>query len=136
MLKNWALVKANRKQLKANPALGVRKLNRVFLASKLGKFLFFGGYFDFSPLDFLDLDNLANFWLFDFLDFLAVSTPSSPNPSTLPLPSFPWKAGLLLSFLLEADLLPLFLLGAGLLVVFNIKVSGAAILLKPWINHQ
>ena len=123
----------NRKRLKADLALGVRKFGLVSLASKLGEFPLFGGFFDFSPLDFPDLDDfrdLADFWPFDFPDFLACSTPPL-NPSTSLLPSFLPEAGLLSLFLLEADLLPSFLLGASLLVVFNIEVSGAAILLKP-----
>ena len=127
-------MKANRKRLKADLALGVRKFGPVSLASKLGEFPLFGGFFDFSPLDFPDLDNfwdLADFWPFDFLDFLACSTPSPSNPSISSSPLFLLKAGLLLSFLLEADLLPSFLLEAGLLVVFNIEVSGVTILLKP-----
>ena len=128
-----ASVKANRKRLKADLALGVRKLSSVSLASKLGEFPFFGSFFDFLPLDFPDLDNfwdLADFWPFNFPDFLAYSTPSPPNPLTSLLPSFLPEASLLLSFLLEADLLPLFLLEACSLAVFNIEVSGAAILLK------
>ena len=127
-------MKINHKQLKVDLASRVRKLGPVFLASKLSKFPHFGSFFDFSPLDFLDLDNfwdLANFWPFDFPDFLACSTPSPPNQLTSLLLSFLPKAGLLLLFLLEADLLPLFLLEAGSLVVFNIEVSEAAILLKP-----
>ena len=125
---------ASRKRLKADLASGVRKLGPVSLASKLDEFPLFGGFFDFSPLDFLDLNDfwdLADFWPFDFPDFLAYSTPSPPNPSTSLLPSFLPEAGLLSSFLLEAYLLPSFLLEAGLLVIFNIEVSGAAILLKP-----
>ena len=128
---------ASRKRLKASLVPGVKKLSPVSLLLKLGKFPVFGGFFDFLPLDFPDLDNfwdLADFLPFDFPDFLACSTPSPPIPSTSPSPSFLPEAGLLSSFLLEADLLPSFLLGAGLLVVFNIEVSGAAILLKPWIN--
>ena len=130
---------ASRKRLKASLAPGVRKLGPVSLASKLGKFPLFGGFFDFSPLDFPYLDNfrdLAKFWLLEFPDFLACSTPSPPNPSTSSLPSFLPEAGLLSSFLLEADLLPSFLLEAGSFVVFNIEVSGAAILLKPWMNRR
>ena len=134
-----ALIKANRKRLKADLALGVRKLDPIFLASKLGEFPLFGDFFDFSPLDFPDLDNfqdLADFWPFNFLNFLACSTSSPPNSSTSLLPSFLPKTGLLSLFLLKANLLPSFLLGAGLLVVFNIEVSGTAILLKPWMNRR
>ena len=139
-----ALVKVNCKQLKADLAIGVKKLGPLSLALKLGKFPLFGGFFDFP--------NLENFWdlanFFDFLDFLTCSTPSSPNLSTSPLPLFFSEAGLLPLFLLETDLLPLFFLEAGLLhlfllktgslgdpVIFNIEVSGATILLKLWMNR-
>ena len=57
-------MKVNCKRLKADLALGVRKLSPLSLALKLGKFLILDSFFDFSPLDFLDLDNfldLANF---------------------------------------------------------------------------
>ena len=125
-----ASVNASRKRLKADLASGVRKLGPASVAPKLGEFPLFDEFFP-NLADFRDLDV---FWPFDFPDFLACSTPSPPNPSTSPSPSFLPEAGLLSSFLLEADLLPSFLLGAGSLVVFNIEVSGAAILLKPWIN--
>ena len=117
-------MKASRKWLKAALASGVRKFGPAFLASKLDKFLLFDGFLDlanFLPFEFPDLDN--------FPDFLASSP--SPNPSTSLSPSFIPEIGLLSSFLLETDLLPSFLLGAGSLVIFNIEVSGAAILLKP-----
>ena len=130
---------ASRKRLNAFLAPRVRKLGPVFLASKLGEFSLFGSFSDFLPLNFPDLDDfwdLAEFWPFKFPDFLACSTPSPPNPLTSSSPSFLPEAGLLSLFLLEADLLPSFLLGAGSLVVFNIEVSGAAILLKPWMNRR
>ena len=47
-------MKANLKQLKATLALGVKKLNPDFEASKLGKFPLFAVFFDFSPLDLND----------------------------------------------------------------------------------
>ena len=59
-----ALAKANRKRLKADLALGVKKLGPLLIESKLGEFPLFGDFFDFSPLDFPDLNNfrdLANF---------------------------------------------------------------------------
>ena len=61
-------MKANHKRLKFNLALGVWKLGPLSLASKLGKFLLFDGFFHFLPLDFPDLDNfrdLADFWDLD-----------------------------------------------------------------------
>ena len=58
-------MKANRKRLKADLASGVRKLGPDPVAPKLGEFPLFGGFFDFSPLDFPDLDD---FW--DLADFL------------------------------------------------------------------
>ena len=57
-------MKAKRKRLKDNLALGVRKLGPVSVASKLGEFPLFDSFFGFSPLDFLGLDDfwdLANF---------------------------------------------------------------------------
>ena len=125
-------MKANRKQLKAVLASGVRNFGPSSVASKLVEFPLFDNFFP-DLAKFRDLDVFS---LFDFPDFLAYFTPFLPtlNPSTSPSPSFLPKAGWLLSFLLEADLLPLFLLGAGLSgdpVVFSIEVSEAAILLKP-----
>ena len=120
---------ASRKRLKADLASGVRKLGPASVAPKLGEFPLFDEFFP-DLADFRDLDV---FWPFDFPDFLACSTPPL-NPSTSPSPSFLPEAGLLLSFLLEGDLLPFFWLTAGSLIVFNIEVSGAAILLKSWIN--
>ena len=138
-----ASVKANHKRLKAVLTLRVRNFGPYYVASKLVEFPLFDDFIPdlakfwdldvFLLFDFLDLNN--------FLDFLVCSTPFSPtpNPLTSPSPLFLPKVGLLLLFLLEADLLLSFLLEAGLSsdpVVFNIEVSGAAILLKPWINRQ
>ena len=110
------LMKANHKQLKADLASGVRKLGSLFLALKLGEFQLFDDFFDFSPLDFPDLDNFQDFdvfWPFDFSDFIpSPSTPSLPSPSSTSS---------------EIDL-------SGGVTVFSIEVSGAAILLNPWIN--
>ena len=52
-----ALLKANRKRLKADLASRVKKFGPLFLVLKLGKFPLFGGFFNFSHLDFADLDN-------------------------------------------------------------------------------
>ena len=57
-------MKANHKRLKIDLASKVKKLDPLFLALKLGKFPLFDKFFDFLPLDFLDL---GNFW--DFADF-------------------------------------------------------------------
>ena len=60
-------MKTNYKWLKADLVLGVKKLGPLFLASKLGKFPLFDSFFDFLPLDFLDLNNfwdLANLMAF------------------------------------------------------------------------
>ena len=112
-------MKANRKRLKADLALGVRKLGPVSIALRLGKFPLFDEFFpgldDFRDLaNFWDLDV---FWPFDFPDFLAIFTlppsilsPPSPSPS-----------------LSEVDL-------SGGVAVFSIELSEAAILLKPWMN--
>ena len=132
-----ALVKASHKRLKSVLASGVRKLSLASVVSKLGEFPFFDYFFDFSPFDFFDLNNfrdLADFWYFNFPDFLACSISLPSNWSTSLLSLFLPKASLLLLFLLEADLLLLFLLGAGssgYSVVFNIEISETAILLKP-----
>ena len=133
-----ASMNTSRKRLKADLASGVRKLGSVPLASKLGEFPIFGSFFDFSSLDFPDLNdfwNLADFWPFAFPNFLAYSIPSPQFLLILSLPSFLLGTGLLSLFLVEANLLPSFLLGAGLLVIFNIEVSEAAILLKPRMNR-
>ena len=103
-------MKTSRKRLKAALALGVRKFGPLSLASKLGEFPLFDKFF-FDLADFWDLDN---FWPFNFPDFLIISTP----PTLLPLLPSPTSS------LSEID----FSDGA---VVFSIKVSGAAILLKP-----
>ena len=108
------------------------KLGPDFVAPKLGEFPLFGEFF----LDLVNFWDLDVFGAFDFPDFLACSTLSLPNPSNSPLPLFLPEASLLALFLLEADLLPSFLLRAGSLVFFNIEMSGAAILLKLWINCQ
>ena len=122
----------------------VRKLGPFFLALKWSKYPFFDNFFP----DLANFQDLDNFSLFDcpdldkffdlnnFLNFLAcsISFPLTSNPLISLLPSFLLDISLLLLFLLEADLLPLFLLEAGLLgdpVIFSIKMSEAAILLKP-----
>ena len=137
-----ALVNTSHKLLKISLAPRVKKLGPASVAPKLGEYPHLEDFFNFSPLDFLDLDNfhdLANFSPFDFSDFLIYFTPSSFTTNSLIslLPLFLHKNDLLLFFLLKADLLPLFLLGTGSLgnpVVFRIKVSGTIILLKPWTN--
>ena len=127
-------MKVSHKRLKAVLASEVRKFGPVSIVLKLGEFPLFDGFFNFLPFNFPDLEDfwdLADSWPFNFPDFLACSI--LPNPLTSPLPLFLLVAGLLLSFLLEADLLPSFLLEVGLLddlVIFNIEVSGVAILLK------
>ena len=58
-------MKTNGKWLKAHLASGVKKLGPLSLALKLDEISLFDSFFDFSPLDFPDLDNfrdLANFW--------------------------------------------------------------------------
>ena len=50
-------MKASHKQLRVILASGVRKLGLFFKASKLGEFLIFDNFFDFSIFDFSDLDN-------------------------------------------------------------------------------
>ena len=121
----------------------VKNFGLAFVASKLVEFLLFDHFFP----DLAEFQDLDIFLLFDFPDldnfpdFLACSTLFLliPNLLTLLLLLFFSKIDLLLSFQLESDLLLLFLLEAGLSgnpVVFSIKVSRAAILLKPKINRQ
>ena len=124
-----ALVKANHKRLKAALALGIRKLGVLFLVLKLSKFSLFDKFFP-DLADFRDLDN---FLPFKFPGFLVYSTPSLPNLSNSMLLLFFPKASQLPLFLLEAGQLPSFLPEANSLddlIVFNIKVTGATILLK------
>ena len=114
-------MKANHKRLKADLALGIRKLGPISLVPELGEFPLFDEFFpdldDFWDLaDFCDLDV---FWPFDLSDFLAIST---PLPSTSSPPS-------LSSISSNVDL-------SGSAAVFSIEVSRAAILLKPWMNRQ
>ena len=110
-----ALVKVSHKWLKAALVLGIKKLSSLSLVLKLGKFPLFDKFFP----DLADFRNLDNFWLFDFPDFLAISTPLTP----LLLLSSPTSS------LLEIDISD----GA---TVFSIEVSGAVILLKPLMNCQ
>ena len=120
-----ALAKASCKRLKADLTLGVRKLGSDSVAPKLGEFPLFDEFFP----DLANFWDLHVFWPLDFLDFLVCSIPPLPNSSTSLLPFFFHEAGLLPSCLLRADLLdnP---------VIFNIEVSGTAILLKLWMNCQ
>ena len=108
-------------------------LGPLFLVSKLGKFSLFDGFFDFSPLDFPDLDDfedLANFWLSNLLVFDSIRFDLSLNLS--PPPTSP-------ILLAASTLAPSTLLGVSTcddMVVFSIDISGAAILLNLWMNHQ
>ena len=99
------------KRLKASPALVVKKLGPASVAPKLGEFPLFSKLFP-NLADFWDLDK---FWPFDFPDFLASSLLPLPilNPIYSPLP-FPISGANTLNNL----------------VVFSIKVSKTAILLK------
>ena len=121
-----ALVKPSYKPLKTVLILGAKKLGPIFIALKLDKFLLFKDFFDFSLFDFINLDhfwNLANFWLFNFPNFLACSTLLPPN-LTSSLPLFFLNTGLLLLFFLKVNL-------SDYSVIFNIKINKATILLKP-----
>ena len=111
-------MKTSHKWLKAFLAPGVKKFGLVFIVPKLGKFPLFDNF-----LDLANFWGLANFWLFNFPDFLVCSILLSSNLSIFPLPLLLPKADLLLLFLLRTGF-------SGDPVIFNIKVSGAAILLK------
>ena len=100
-------MKTNRKQLKVDLALGIKKHDPLSLALKLGKLTLFNGF-----LDLADFWDLHIFWPFDFPNFLAISTPPTPSPLS-PLTTFT-----------EINLCD----GAA---VFNIEMSRAAILQKP-----
>ena len=112
---------ASRKQLKTSLAPGVRKLGPASLASKLGEFPLFDDFLDlakFLPFEFPNFDDFRPFD--DFPDFLASSSPPpTPNPTTSPSP-FPTSGPDT-----SSDL-----------VVFSIEVSGATILLNPWMNRR
>ena len=113
-----ASVKTNRKRLKVVLTLRVKNFCLSSVASKLVEFPLFD---DFFP-DLAKFQDLNVFLLFNFSYFLACSISFSliSNLSTSPLLT-PSRLGVDFS--------------SGT-VVFNIEVSGAAILLKPWMNHQ
>ena len=133
-------MKVNYKRLKADLVSGVRKLGPLFLALKLDKFLLFDSFFDFSPLDFPDLDDfwdLADFWDLDIfwpsnlLVFGSTRFDLSLNPLLLP-PTLSTSSA-------ASILTPSTSLAASTcddIVVFSIDVSGATILLKPLMNQQ
>ena len=125
-------MKDNQKRLKADLALGVRKFGLLSLMSKLDEFPIFDNFFNFSPLNFLDLDNfwdLDVFWPSDLPVFGFTRFDPSLNPSLL-LPTSP-----ILS--VASTLAPSTLFAANTyddIVVFSIDVSGMAILLKFLMN--
>ena len=124
-------MKANCKRLKADLALGVRKLGPVFLVLKLGEFLLFDGFLDlanFLPFKFPDLDNfrdLANFSGFGSIRFNSLFN-SSPPPTS--------PTSLAASILAPST--SLVAITYNNLVVFSIDVSGTAILLKLLMNQR
>lgn len=70
-----ALVKVNHKPLNVVLASKIKKLNLVFFALNLDKFLCLTVFFS----------NLADFWLFKFLYFLAGLPPTNLTTMLLPL---------------------------------------------------
>ena len=101
-----ALVKASHKRLKVVLASGVKNFGPASVASKLVEFPLFDNFFP-DLVKFQDLNIFSN--------FLVCSTlPPTPNPLILPLPTPSYS---------EVDLFYS-------IVIFSIKVSGAAILLK------
>ena len=114
-----ALVKANFKWLKADLALGVKKLGPDSVAPKLGEFPLFDEFFP-------DLDNFQDLDVFPVFG----STHFDPSFDPSPSPTSPSSSA-------ASTLAPSTSLAASTydnIVVFNIDVSGAAILLKPLIN--
>ena len=110
----------------------VKNFGPFSVALKLVEFPLFGNYFldlaKFQDLDvflffdFLDLDNfrdLDNFPVFDNFPYFSIDSLSSLMLSTSS------AASILLATSIYDDI-----------VVFNIDVSGAAILPKPWMNCQ
>ena len=122
-------MKANRKWLKIDLALGVRKLGPAFLASKLGKFPLFDSFLDLADsllFEFLDLDNfrdLANFPVFGSTRFNLLFDSSPPPTSPNSLAASTLASSISLVTITYNDM-----------VGFSIDVSDAAILLKPLIN--
>ena len=120
-------MKVNYKQLKVVLVLKIKKFGPFFLMSKLDKFLFFDSFFpnlanfwnldDFLLFKFFNLNNFRlfdNFLIFDnFLYFLINSLP-------LLIPPILLMANILLLISTYNDI-----------VVFNIDISGTAILPKP-----
>ena len=118
-------MKASHKQLKILLVLRVQKLGPVFVALKLGEFLLFDSFFNFSLFDLDNFWDLADFWLFDLPVF----------GFTCFDPSLPLK---LLTLLVVSSFAPSFSLMASIcddMIVFSTKVISAAILLKPLINQ-
>ena len=118
------MVKVSHKQLKVILASGVRKLSPTSVASKLGEYPLFNGFFDLSLFDLDDFWDLANFWLFDLPVFGFICF----NP--LPPLMSP-------TLLLASTLAPSISLAASNyndMIVFNINVSDTAIVLKLLIN--
>ena len=122
-----ASVKANRKQLKAVLASGVKNFGPSFVASKLVEFPLFDNFFPdlaefrdldvFSLFDFPDLDNfrdLDNFLVFDNFPHFSIDSSPLLTPSTL-------LAASTSSATSTCDDI----------VIFSIDISGTVILLKP-----
>ena len=115
MSKTKVLVKVNYKRLKTSLVLKVKKFGLAFLVPKLGKFLFFDGFF-LNLANFWDLDN---FLVFGFTNF-------SINLSLLLMS--------LISLIASTLLASSILLAVNTYddrLIFSIEINSAAILLNP-----
>ena len=112
-----ASIKASHKRLKVALALGVKKLGPAFVALKLGEFPLFDSFFDFSPFNLDDFQDLAIVWPFDLLIFGSTCFDLSLDLSPPPISPTSLAAST-----------------CDDMVVFSIDVSGVAILLKLFIN--
>ena len=119
-----ALVKANRRRLNASLASRVRNFGLSFVALKLVEFPLYDNFFPnlaiFRDLDIFSLFDFPNFD--NFPNLLACSIPFQPT-SNLSTSSSSIHSYSGVNFSDGID-------------VFSIEMSGAIILLKPWINYQ
>ena len=114
------MVNINYKQLKTVLTLDVRSLDLASLVANLDKFSLFDYFLDLNDFSLFDFSNLDNFKSFDNFLFFNNFSNFSINLSPLLMPSFSPTASNSLATSIYDEI-----------VIFNIDVSGAAILLKP-----